>query len=111
VLLTAAAEQGRASVKNLLIIALSLSLAGCAASTHYVSNVSVYEDSSSASKKYWDHFFISGIGQEQEIDAARVCGGADRVAKTTTLLTPANWAAGFFTLGIYTPRTTEVYCK
>jgi len=98
-------------MKNLGVVVQSLWLSGCAASTHYVSDVSVYEDSSSASQTNWDHFFIAGIGQEKEIDAARICGGADRVAKTTTLLTPANWAAGFFTLGIYTPRTTEVYCK
>jgi hypothetical protein len=109
--LTRADAKEKVSMKNLVAIALSLSLAGCAASTHYVNDVSVYEDSSSTSKKYWDHFFISGIGQEKERDAARVCGGANRVAKTTTLLTPANWAAAFFTFGIYTPRTTEVYCK
>ena len=30
------------------------------------------------------HFFVSGIGQKKTVDAAKICGGAENVAKTET---------------------------
>jgi outer membrane biogenesis lipoprotein LolB len=55
-------------------------------------------------------FFISGLGQTQTIDAAYVCGGADKVAKVERVMSPLNWFLGVLTLGIYTPLDAKVYC-
>jgi hypothetical protein len=56
------------------------------------------------------HFFISGVGQEKTINAAEVCGGADKVARTETQLTFMNGLLNVITFGIYTPREARVYC-
>ena len=56
------------------------------------------------------HFFVSGIGQSKQIDAAQVCGGADKVVRTEVQQTFVNGLLGFVTFGIYTPREARVYC-
>ena len=46
----------------------------------------------------------------ENIDAAKICGGAENVVKTK----PANirkWLLSFITLGIYTPLEARVYCS
>lgn len=55
-------------------------------------------------------FFVYGIGQTQETNAREICGksGIDRVETTQTFL---DGFLGVITLGIYTPRTVQVYCK
>ncbi|MFV2774267.1 Bor family protein [Escherichia coli] len=57
------------------------------------------------------HFFVSGIGQEKTVDAAKICGGAENVVKTETQQTFVNGLLGFITLGIYTPLEARVYCS
>lgn len=56
-------------------------------------------------------FFISGIGQQQTVDAAEVCGGSQNVAKIQTVQEPKDIALSLVTFGIYTPRTAKVFCK
>ncbi len=56
-------------------------------------------------------FYISGIAQQKTVDASEVCGGADKVAKVQSLQTGKDVALSIVTLGIYTPRTANVYCK
>ncbi len=58
----------------------------------------------------FSHFFIGGIGQTQTIDAAAICGGADKIAKVERQYTFVNWLVGFLTLSIYTPRQHRVSC-
>lgn len=55
-------------------------------------------------------FFIGGIGQEQAINAAEICGGADKVAKIEAKERFWDGVLGLVTYGIYTPRTAKVYC-
>ena len=57
------------------------------------------------------HFFVSGLGQTQSINAADVCGGANRVAKVERVQTALNWFLGLLSSGIYTPYTAKVYCS
>ena len=57
------------------------------------------------------HFFVSGLGQTQSVNAAEVCGGANRVAKVERVQTALNWFLGLLTSGIYTPYTAKVYCS
>lgn len=81
-------------------------LSGCATQTYHLSA------SSKAAPSYdkAQTFFVGGIGQEQTVNASEVCGGADRVAKVQTQLSPLNALIGFLQ-PIYTPRQIQVYCK
>ncbi len=55
-------------------------------------------------------FFIYGIGQTQEIDGRAICRekGINRIRTKQTFV---NVLLQVVTLGIYTPRTLEVYCN
>ncbi|MCY4472074.1 MAG: Bor family protein [Kistimonas sp.] len=55
-------------------------------------------------------FFISGLLQKKHLDAAAVCGTADKVARVETVETPTNVVLSMLTFGLYTPRTVRVYC-
>ena len=57
------------------------------------------------------HFFVSGLGQTHTVNAADVCGGANRVAKVERVQTALNWFLGLLSSGIYTPYTAKVYCS
>jgi hypothetical protein len=57
------------------------------------------------------HFFVSGLGQTQSVNAADVCGGTNRVAKVERVESGLNIFLGFITNGIYTPYTAKVYCS
>ena len=56
-------------------------------------------------------YFLSGIGQSKTIDAARICGGAEKVAATAKEHTFLDGLLAVVTFGIYTPETARVYCK
>ncbi len=56
------------------------------------------------------HFFVNGIGQEDDIDPIVVCNGLDNVSKVEVEQTFLNGLIGAVTYGIYTPRTKRVYC-
>jgi hypothetical protein len=56
-------------------------------------------------------FWVSGIGQQSNVDAAQVCGGAAKVVGADVEQTGVNVLVGLVTFGIYTPRTARVYCK
>jgi len=69
--------------------------------------------SPSAVPKYEEkqNYFVSGIFQRQTIDAAQICGGAEKVAATAKEHTFVDGLLGVLTIGIYTPETARVYCK
>lgn len=56
-------------------------------------------------------FFVSGIGQHKTVDAAKLCGGADNVAKVEVQQTFVNGLLSVVTFGVYTPRQACVFCK
>jgi len=88
------------------IAVLSLALSGCATQSFVVNGGGGTEPTEDAMQP----FFVSGIGQSKEIDAAAICGGADKVAKVETQTSPINIALAYVTGGIYTPRQARVYC-
>lgn len=90
----------------MLIAALSMVATGCAQQTFVMT-----PDDAEVTTDAPQHFFISGLGQKKEIDAAKVCGGIDNVAKVEVQETFVNGLLGFVTFGIYTPRDARVYCK
>ncbi len=95
-------------MKKILVIALlSLTVTGCAQQSFKLNNgVTVNPQETKTA-----HFFVSGIGQSDAIDAAKVCGGADKVVKTEVQQTFVNGLLDFVTFGIYTPREARVYCS
>ncbi len=57
------------------------------------------------------HFFINGLAQEKEINAAEVCGGIENVSRVEVQETFLNGVLRTVTFGIYSPRDARVYCK
>ena len=58
------------------------------------------------------HFFVSGIGQKKTVDAAKICGGAEKMLRQNrNQQTFVNGLPGFITLGIYSPLEARVYCS
>ena len=55
-------------------------------------------------------FWVGGIGQQTEVDAAKVCGGASKVGRVETKLTPGNVGLTLITIGIYSPRQISITC-
>ena len=98
-------------MKNFILIGLvvaSIALTGCARTKFHLQ-----EDSGDAVETYnrGQPYFIHGIGQRKNIDAAAICGGADNVVRTETQWTFLNIVVGIITAGIYTPRQARVYCE
>ncbi|MBW3695301.1 lipoprotein bor [Vibrio sp. T187] len=92
--------------KLILLAALSVAVTGCAQQT-FVMDPQAGEPEVETSH----HFFINGLAQGKEIDAAQVCGSADKVAKVEVQETFVNGLLATVTFGIYTPREARVYCK
>lgn len=96
------------TVKKLALIAsVAVLSTGCATHNFVLSN----QAQATPSYDKMQTFFISGLGQEQEVNAAQVCNGADKVAKVQTQTTFLNGVLGNLSQGIYTPRQVRVYCK
>lgn len=93
-------------MKKLVLMAVALALGGCATQRFDV------QSSGSQTPAYdvAQTFFVGGIGQIRDVDAANVCGGAKNVQRVETQLTPANIGLNLLTLGIYSPRQIRVYC-
>lgn len=89
------------------LLTCSLFLFGCAAQTFNINGTSGEVPTSQESQT----FFLAGIGQEQSTDAAKICGGVDKVIKVQAQDTPLNILFRGITFGIYTPRDAKVYCK
>ncbi|MGF1843725.1 Bor family protein [Vibrio clamense] len=96
--------------KIILAAALSFLATGCAQQT-FVMAPEASTTKTEATSEQAHHFFISGLAQEKQIDAAGVCGGADKIAKVEVQETFINGLLATVTFGIYTPREARVYCK
>lgn len=90
-----------------ILLGSLLVMTGCATQTAHLKSNAVNPIAKAETHK----FYLSGIGQEQTVDASRVCGGAHRVAKVESKLDTKDVLLGVVTLGIYTPRTATVYCQ
>lgn len=94
-------------MKKLMMIALvAAALSGCAQQTFKI-NSGVAEKPTQETKQA---FFVNGIGQSKTIDAAQVCGGAEKVIRTEVQESGTDVLLRIVTLGIYTPREARVYC-
>ncbi|WKY60088.1 lipoprotein bor [Vibrio sp. SNU_ST1] len=95
--------------KLLIIAALSLVATGCAQQTFVMAPQESEATAPTTEKSH--HFFINGLAQKKQIDAAEVCNGIDNVAKVEVQETFVNGLLATLTFGIYTPREARVYCK
>ncbi|WP_345830793.1 Bor family protein [Erwinia sp. HDF1-3R] len=93
-------------MKTFIMLGLIIMLSGCAKQSFDMRK----NDTDRPAKVETHHFFISGLAQSKTIDAATVCGGADKVSRTETQLTFMNGFLNVITFGIYTPREARVYC-
>lgn len=89
-----------------VVVGSTLLASGCATQTATLQSTQVTTPTSTESHPFW----VSGIGQEKIVDAAAICGGASKVAKVQTTQTEKEVLWSVVTLGIYTPRTANVYC-
>jgi Bor protein len=93
-------------MKKIAVAALVLSLTGCA-----TQRFDVRPDTQNApTQDNTQTFWVAGIGQSEEIDAAKACGGAAKVQRVETQMTAGNVGLTILTLGIYSPRQVRVYC-
>lgn len=95
-------------MKKLIISFIAaVALSGCAQQTFKVNNGIATQPSQETRQT----FFIHGIGQSQTIDAAQVCGSADKVIRTEVQESGMDVFLRVITFGIYTPREARVYCS
>lgn len=91
--------------RNLILI-MVLCLAGCATQRFEIrpeiKTMPMYD--------FTQSFWLGGIFQYDEIDAVRVCRGANNIQRIETQMTSDNVVLAILTLGIYTPRQIRVYC-
>lgn len=88
-----------------LFLVLVLLLSGCATQTFNIQSSKshpVYDD--------YQVFFLEGILQSKDIDAAFLCGGANKVAKIEVEQSLLDGILSIVTYHIYTPRNAKVYC-
>jgi hypothetical protein len=93
--------------KLLLALSVASLMSGCATQTFHVHG----GGTGMADRDTMQAFFVNGIGQEQEIDAAQICGGADKIAKVQVQQTFLDGLLTGITWGIYTPRDARVFCR
>ena len=94
------------SLKKLIATGLVMLCTGCATQQFDL------KANLDASPNFQDNqtFWVGGIGQQSEVDAAKVCGGAGKVGRVETKLTPGNVGLTLITLGIYSPREISITC-
>jgi hypothetical protein len=89
---------------------VAFSLVGCANATFNFNGQSPSETDTPKLEQRQANFF-SGFGQQHTIDAAKVCGGIDKVASVDVNQSLMDAVIATVTLGIYTPLSARVYCK
>lgn len=98
-------------MKNLTIAVVVVLMTGCATQTYTMTDESAGLTPQLPTKEISQTFWVEGIGQEKSLNAAQICGGANKVIKVESKETFLDGLYGVLTLGIYTPRTAKVYCK
>lgn len=92
-------------MKKLFLLIAACSLAACSTQTLEIT------PAKEAQYNRVQHFFVGGLAQKQEIDAAKICDGVSKVGKVETETTFFNGLLGMITNGIYSPRQIRVYCN
>ena len=56
-------------------------------------------------------FYIGGLWQREGFNAAKRCGGAERVVAVEYKFTASDIVLSVVTFGLYAPRTAVAFCK
>jgi hypothetical protein len=91
---------------KLFLITSMLMLSACAKQTFNMS-----DERGELTEDKMVHFFVSGIGQEDTLNAAKICGGPANVTKVESHFNPLDVVLGGLTQGLYAPKHGRVYCK
>ena len=81
-------------------------ITGCATQTFQIG-----KSEGKLSNEKMQAFFVSGIGQQQEINPVTFCGSVNRIAKVEVKQTALDVFLHVISFTIYSPRTAYVYCK
>lgn len=92
-------------MKKLLLLSCLLAMVGCATQRFELQPLSTKAVNSLDDAQV---FWVGGIGQQKEVDAAQICGSAAKVVRVETEETPFNVLARIITLSIYAPRQVRV---
>ena len=96
----------RRKMKKILVAGcLALAAAGCSTQRFTINNGPV-----SRVQEDTDFFFVGGIAQDSQVNAAQVCGGANRVGYVETSMSALDIVINYFTGAIVSPRTSEIGC-
>lgn len=93
-------------MKMILIVLVSVLLSACATQKFVINQNSTNVPNIDEVQA----FFINGLGQTQQIDAASVCGSANNIAHVEVQQTFIDVLLGALSAGIYTPRNARVFC-
>lgn len=88
------------------LVVIAAATTGCSTQTFYING----DGENLPEKELMQPFFVRGIGQTQELNAAEICGGAERVARVEAQQRFIDVFLGVVTWGIFDPRTARVYC-
>ncbi|MEL7215185.1 MAG: lipoprotein bor [Pseudomonadota bacterium] len=88
-----------------LILVASLTLSACATQTFTFA-----ENAGQLERETRTNFFIGGLGQDDLIEAADICDGAENITKVESEYDPLDVILNILTNGIYSPRAYRVYC-
>lgn len=93
-------------MKKVIVLLLAGFMFGCSSQAYNING----NAGEKPTKEVMQTFFVSGIGQEQELDAADICGGVDKVARVESEMSFLNGFLSSLTGGLYTPRQAKVFC-
>ncbi|MDX1473489.1 MAG: lipoprotein bor, partial [Reinekea sp.] len=77
-------------MNKLLLAVAMVTVSGCATQSFVLND----QQPSVPTKETMQPFFVSGLGQTQEVDAAGICHGAENVAKVETHMSFLNGVLG-----------------
>lgn len=98
-------------VKLSILGLLCVFASACSTQRNFTTTKAQSEYTSGTAHRANSHFFISGLGQTDRIDAVKICGKEEKIQAVETKQTFPNILVGIVTLGIYTPMQHTVYCK
>lgn len=94
-------------MKKILVAAVAaLALSAC---THQRVDFKPIGDHQEPTHSINQHFFVGGIFQDEVLKVHEHCEYS-KLESVQTKLSATNVLTGLVTLGIYTPRTAEIYC-
>lgn len=93
-------------MKKLLLLLAAVAIVGCANQRFDLKS----SDNATVALDQTQTFWVNGIGQSDSVDAAKVCGGANKIANVETQQTGGNVLLAVVTLGIYSPRQVRISC-